>query len=232
MAWGLKKFRQYITSFSEKDMVYIIIVCGLSILLFYHGCNKHKDPADVSKPALQPTVEKKDKKGTVYTEVKGTIYTQAQMNHVTDSFKKVLGKGKVVQVIETVTPPIHDTVPVVVYVDTLNHLLSAKDSTKFRRIGFTGNWVTKKGTFTLDIAPDTATYVTTWKHRLFRPDELTANIYHTNDMFKPTLGSVYTAKTPKAIIDVALFVGYDPFLKRVVTAPGIGLHLFSIKRKN
>jgi hypothetical protein len=201
------------------------------VLLCYNGCEHSTSPANVSKPALQPTVDKKDKSGTPYTEVKGTIYTQAQMNHVTDSFKKELRKGKVVQVINTVSPPVHDTIPVPVYVDTLNHLLSAADSTKFRKIAFTGNWATKKGTFTLDIAPDTATYITTWKHRLFRADELTANIYHTNDLYKPSMGNVYTAKTPKAVVDIDWFVGYDPFLKRVVTAPGIGIHIFSLQTK-
>ena len=231
LKWFVGKVKEYIINFSEKDLVYIILVVGLLIITLYRGCG-NKPSIAISKPALVPTVQKKDKSGTTYTEVTGTIYTEAQMKHVTDSFKKELKKGIVAQVINTVTPPVHDTVPVPVYVDSFNHILSAADSNKNRKIAFTGNWATKKGTFHLDIAPDTATYVNTWKHRLFRPDVLTANIYHTNDLYRPSFGNVYTSKTPKAIVDFDWFVGYDPFLKRIVTAPGIGLHIFSIKRKN
>lgn len=231
LKWFVGKVKEYIINFSEKDLVYIILVVGLLIITFYRGCG-NKPPIAISKPALVATVEKKDKSGTTYTEVKGTIYTEAQMRHVTDSFKKELKKGTVSQVINTVTSPVHDTVPVLVYVDTFNHILSAADSNKNRKIAFTGNWVSKKGTFILDITTDTATYITTWKHRLFRPDILTVNIYHTNDLYRPSFGNVYTSKTTKVIVDFDWFVGYDPFLKRFVTAPGIGLHIFSIKNKN
>lgn len=196
------------------------------------GCGRKDPNTEIKKPTLQPTEQKTDKKGTAYTEVEGTIYTQEQMNEVTDSFKRVLKKGKITQVLTTVTDSVHDTIPVPVYVDTTHHIMSASDSTKFRRMTFIGNWKTKEGQFTLFIAPDTATYVTAIKERLFRPDVLTTNIYHTNDLFKVKYGTVYTSKAPRSIIDFDVFIGYDFFRNQVVVAPGAGIHIFSIKRKN
>lgn len=227
----LEKLKKFFVEFSAKDLIYLFIILCL-LTLMPHGCGRKDPNTEVKKPAIVPTEQKTDKKGTVYTEIKGTIYTQEQMDHVTDSFRKVLKKGKVLQVLTTVTPPVHDTTPVPVYVDTTTHIMSASDSTKFYKQTFTGNWKTKAGQFTLYIAPDTASYVTTWKHRIFRPDELTANVYHTNDLMKPSAGNVYTAKAPKPIIDFDIFVGYNLLTGKPVIAPGAGIHIFSIKRKN
>jgi len=224
-------FKWLWSKFTVKDLFYLFIIICLLILML-RGCGRKDPNTEIKKPAIVPTEQKTDKKGTVYTEVKGTIYTQEQMNHVTDSFRKVLRKGKVIQVLTTVTPPVHDTTPVPVYVDTTTHILSATDSTKFRKLTFTGNWKTKAGQFTLDILPDTATYVTTWKNRIFRRDELTANIYHTNDMFKPSAGYVYTAKAPRPIIDFDIFAGVNLLTGKPVVAAGAGIHIFSIKVKH
>jgi hypothetical protein len=228
----LQRIKNIFIGFTEKDLIYVfIIICLISLLI--NNCHSGKDPnAVINKPAITPAVQKEDKKGTPYTEIKGTIYSQDDMNRVTDSFRKVLKNGKVVQVITTVTPPIHDTVPVPVYVDTLNHILSASDSNKFYKQTFTGNWATKKGQFTLYLAPDTATYVTTWKTHLFRRDELKVNVYHTDSLFTPVAGNVYTAKAPKPIIDFDVFLGVNLFTGKPVVAAGAGLHIFSIKRKN
>lgn len=227
----LEKVKQFFIQFSIKDMIYLFCIVCLFILL-PHGCGRKDPNIEIKKPLLVSTEQKTDRKGTIYTEIKGTIYTQEQMSHITDSFRKVLKKGKVAQVISTETVAIHDTVPVTIYVDSFQHILSSQDSTKFYKQTFTGNWITKKGQFTLYLAPDTATYVTTWKHRIFRPDILTSNVYHTNDLMRPVSGDVYTAKTPKPIINFGIFAGIDILTRRPVVAIGAGISLFSIKRKN
>ena len=227
----LQKIKSFLVEFSVKDLIYLfVIVCLLTLMP--HGCGRKDPNIEIKKPAIAPTEQKVDKKGTSYTEIKGTIYTQEQMDEVTDSFKRVLKKGKVTQVVTTVTAEIHDTIPVMVYVDTTNHIMSASDSTKYYKQTFTGNWKTKTGQFTFYLAPDIASYVTTWKQRLFRRDILTTNVYHTDTLFKPVMGNVYTAKAPRAIVDFDLFTGYDFVHRQWCVAAGAGLHVFSIKSKN
>lgn len=227
----LSKLKQFFVEFSAKDLIYLFIIVCL-LMLMPRGCGRRDPNTEIKKPILQPTEQKTDKKGTTYTEVKGTIYTQEQMDRLTDSFRKVLKKGKVSQVLQTVTDTVHDTARVPIYVDTIQHLMSASDSTKNYKQTFTGNWKTKEGQFMLFIKPDSATYVTTVKERLFRPNELTTNIYHSNDLFKPKYGTVYTSKAPRSLVDFDLFVGYNLLTGKPVIAPGVGLHVFSIKRKN
>jgi hypothetical protein len=227
----LSKLKQFFVEFSEKDLIYLFVIICL-LMLMPRGCGRKDPNIEIKKPTLQPTEQKTDKKGTSYTEVKGTIYTQEQMNEVKDSFQKVMKKGKVIQVITAVTAPVHDTVQVPVYVDTFHHIMSASDSTKFYKQTFTGNWKTKQGQFTFYLAPDTATYVTTWKTHWFKRDELTANVYHTDTLFKPVAGYIYTAKAPKPIVDFDLFLGYNFLTNKPVIAIGAGLHVFSIKSKN
>lgn len=228
---ALQKIKSFLVEFSIKDFIYLfIIVCLLTLMP--HGCGRKDSNTEIKKPAIVPTVQKVDKKGTSYTEIEGTIYTQEQMKQVTDSFRRVLGKGKVQQVTITIADPIHDTIPVPVYIDTFNHILRATDSSKFRKITFKGNWITKDGEFTLFIVPDTATYVTTLKERLFRPNLLTTNVYHTNDMFKPVQGTVYTSKASRPLLDFDVMMIYDVVHKQVGIGPGVGIHIFSIKRKN
>ena len=112
---------------------------------------------DVKIPDFKPTVQKTDKAGNTYTEVQGTLFTQDQMKHITDSMSKVLGKGKVTHVIETIT--VIDTVIQVkeedIYLDTITGSISAKDSTKNSYLGFSGNYKTKQATLTLRLTPDT-----------------------------------------------------------------------------
>jgi hypothetical protein len=110
-----------------KNGIYLLII-GLLPFLFYRGCSGKADfDPSVKKPALKPTVQKKDKNGTVYTEIKGTLFTEEQMKHITDSMSKALGKGKVQQIIETVT--VIDTEYEVkkFYIDSATGNIYAKD---------------------------------------------------------------------------------------------------------
>ena len=227
----LAKCKLFFSQFSAKDLIYLfIIICLLT--LTHKGCGRKDPNVEIKKPAMAPTEQKVDKKGTVYTKIEGTMYTQEQMKHVTDSFQKVLKNGKVLQVITAASAPIHDTVKVPVQVDTANHLMSATDSTKFYTLTFAGNWKTKIGRFTFYLAPDTATYITTWKTHIFKRDELSASVYHTDTLFKPVMGDVYTAKAPRALIDFDVFTGYDLLHMQPCIAIGAGIHIFSIKTKN
>lgn len=185
----------------------------------------------VQKPAIVAVVQKEDKKGTVYSELKGTLYTQQQMDKVTDSLRKVLGKGRVLQVTTTITKEVHDTVAITAYVDTFTHTIRAVDSNKSYRQTFSGNWQQHTSTFTLDITPDTATYITTWKTHWFKGDELFTNIYHTNPLFVPAEGNTYQAKAKRTIACIGPFVGcsYSGVWKPAIGV-GIVLNIIPIKR--
>jgi hypothetical protein len=225
-------FKKYFYVLNIKNVIYLLII-GLLPFLLYKGCsNKNDFGTSVKKPVLKPTVQKKDKNGTVYTEVKGTLFTEEQMKHITDSMAKALGKGKVQQIIETVT--VIDTEYEVkkFYIDSTTGNIYAQDSNKDSKISFAGNSKTGTGKFRLSLTPDTASYITTIKKHLFRASEINVNIYHTNHLFTPSMGSAYTSKSPKTIacIGPVIGVGYNgtlfPFL-----GVGITLNVVSIKIK-
>ena len=227
MQW-LKKY-SYILNM--KNVIYLLII-GLLPFLFYRGCSGKADfDPSVKKPALKPTVQKKDKNGTVYTEVKGTLFTEEQMKHITDSIGKALGKGKVQQIIETVT--VIDTEYEVkkFYIDSATGNIYAQDSNKDCKLSFAGNSKTGSGKFRLSLTPDTASYITTIKKHLFRASEMNVNIYHTNSMFAPSMGSAYTSKSPKTIacIGPVIGVGYNgtlfPFLGVGITLNVVGIKI-------
>lgn len=230
---AMQWLRKYFLAFNRKDSAYLLIIALLFFLSFYKGCShgSHSDTV-VKKPALKSTVQKKDKNGTVYTEVKGTLFTEEQMKHVTDSLRKALGKGKVAQVIETVT--VIDTEYEVkkFYIDTTTGDIFAQDSNKDSKISFAGNSKNGSGKFRLYLTPDTATYVTTIKNHLFRASEMSVNIYHTNSLFAPKMGSAYTAKTPKTIACIGPMIGMA-YNGSVIPIFGIGvtLNVIGIKIK-
>ena len=224
--------KRYIYSLTIRDLIHFLII-ALLFIVFFKGCpssgsSKH---TEVKEPALKPTTQKKDKNGTVYTELKGTLFTKDEMKHLTDSLAKALGKGKVEQVIKTVT--VIDTEYEVkkFYVDSATGDIYAQDSNKDCKMSFAGNSKTGTGKFKLSLTPDTASYITTIKKHLFRASEMNVNIYHTNSMFAPAMGSAYTAKTPKTIacIGPVIGIGYNgtlfPFLGIGITLNVIGIKI-------
>jgi uncharacterized protein YxjI len=225
--------KNYLKNFGWKDLIYLGTL--LFILFFLKNCHIGSPDSTnvVIKPALKPTVQMKDKAGNTYTEVQGTLFTEKEMRHVTDSFEKVLGKGKVVHVIETIT--VIDTEYKVekVNINTINGIVSAQDSNKNSQISFNGNYRLKTGSFHLRLTPDTASYITSIQTHWFKATNITVNIYHTNELFVPSMGTVYTSKVPKTIacIGPVAGIGYNgkpfPFI-----GIGITLNVIGIKIKN
>lgn len=211
----------------------LLIGLLVAVILFLRSCHIGiPERTDVKVPDFKPTVQRTDKAGNVYTEVQGTLFTKDQMQHITDSMSKVLGKGKITHVIETIT--VIDTVIQVkehdIYLDTVTGSITAKDSTKNSYLAFAGNYKTKQATLTLRLTPDTATFITTVKKHLLRPNEMNVNIYHTNDLFTPAQGKAYTATVPKTIGCIGPMVGVGingkPFL-----GVGITFNVLGIKMK-
>lgn len=180
-----------------------ILIAGLIAIIVVMGirsCSDKPEHVTIIKPALVPTVQKTDKKGTSYTEIKGTLYTQAQMKALSDSLRRVMGKGKVQSVVETVTDIDvqlkHDTL----YVDPSTGLIWVADSGKDIQITYLGNYKEDTGSFHVRLTPDTATRVTTFKTPLIGRPTMTVNEYHTNKLFTPVAGSAYSAKAPKTLL--------------------------------
>lgn len=190
--------KKLLSILTVKDYIFIGIIVVLLFLFLTKGCRK--DPnVQVVQPTLQKTTQKTDKKGNAYTEVKGTLYTEAQMKSITDSIKKVLGKGKVQTVTQTVTRIDTMLKQDTLYVDNETGEIYVADSNKNVQLSYRGNYKTKTGNFHMVLTPDTATGITTIKKHLFKANELTLNQYHTNSLFIPSEGYVYTAKIPKVL---------------------------------
>lgn len=219
--------------FTIRDYVFGGIIILLGVLLLTRGCHKDDNVITVL-PVLRPTTQKVDNNGNTYTEIKGTIYTQAQMKAITDSIQKALGKGKVTQVTQTVTRIDTFLKQDTMYVDPATGYIYVADSQKDVQLSYTGNWKLDTGSFHMKLTPDTATSVTTIKKHLLRADELTLNEYHTNSLFIPSEGYVYTAKVPKVIAVVGPVVGGGITSSGKWEAfAGLGLtfNLFSIKSR-
>lgn len=182
-------------------LVAIIVVMGL------RRCSDRPENTQITEPPLVPTVQKTDKKGTQYTEIKGTLYTEAQMKRLTDSFRKVLGKGEVTGVINTVTRIDtflqHDTL----IVNNETGEIYAADSSPYHKVSYTGNYLLHTGGFQMTFRDDTATYISAIKKRLLRPDLYTTSVYHSNPFFKPSAGNSYTIAPKKVIAVIGPCVG-------------------------
>lgn len=201
----LGTIEKFFMTLTIREYILLTIIVILTIL-FLRGYFHKDDNVITVLPVLKPTTQKTDKKGTQYTEIKGTLYTKDQMKIITDSIQRVLGKGKVVQVTRTVTKV--DTVikQDTMFVDASGYLYIA-DSQKDFQLSYTGNWKDKQGHFHMKLTPDTATGVTTIKKHLLRANELLLNEYHTNSLFIPSEGYVYTAKVPKVIGAIGPTIG-------------------------
>lgn len=220
----------------KRDYIYIFIVV---VLLFFvlKGCGTASLSKNIIKePSLQPTYQKTDKKGNTYTEVTGKLYTPEQMKNIVDSISKTLSVKpqsirsvtKVVTIIDTQYQTNN------VYIDTLNHIIFSFDSSKDHYISYKGSYLQSagKGDFTFRLTPDTATYVNIIQKHLLKPNTYKVDIYHTNKLFTPAVGTSYSFKEPKIIGCIGPFLGvsYNGSISPVVGI-GITFNLIGIKRK-
>lgn len=182
--------------------VLIVGLLAVIVVMILRSCSDKPENMEVKKPALTPAVQKVDKAGTTYSEIKGTLYTQAQMKAVSDSFGKLLGKGKVQSVSGAVTDIDtflkHDTL----FVDPSSGLVWVADSSKNIQVSYLGNYKADTGSFHVRLTPDTATRITTFKTPLIGRASMSLNEYHTNDLFAPVAGYTYMAKAPRTLLVV------------------------------
>lgn len=212
--------KNILKNFGFKDIFYMVIIY---ILLSYYPSNSY-----VEKPSFKPVVNKTDKKGTSYTEIKKDVFDKAYVDKLTDSFAKVL-KKKVRDVIVVETPVYIDTHSNNFVIDTVNKLVRDSIITKDYFILYTANYALKSSNFKVNLTTDTATYLTTYKRKL-RTTEMFVSIYHTNSLFKSTSGYSYTVenKKPRIVLGPSIGVMYDGAIKPYI---GVGLtyNLLSLK---
>lgn len=184
--------------FTWKDFIYILVILfAIWVTTRFNSC--HSSIGD-KHLTISPVEQKVDKKGTSYSEIKVNEVSQVDMKHITDSIRKVLGKGQVQTIIKEITGDvIYKDTNKVVYIDSSKGDITSIDSTKDIKVSFTGNYKKKTGEFDIHLTPDTVTIISNVKHHWFKPDELTTNTYHTNSLFTPVQGSSYTIK-PKRMI--------------------------------
>lgn len=210
--------------------IFIPILLLLAIFL-QRGCKRpeliRNDPN-----IMKPVENKVDKKGTPYVEIKEQMYTKAQVKEITDSFRRNF-KGK---------PQIKEVIRYVAYVDTSlktegpkidtfegNVTISDSFQSKDVYISYKGSSLTKTGTFNLSLTPDTTTFLVAEKKKLFKANERTINIYHTNSLIKTAVGTAYTEKIPKPILTLIAGGYYDPILNKYGFCISAGVPLITIK---
>ncbi len=190
-------------------------LCAAIIVIIFLAIRNHHAANQINTvpPTIQLVQNKVDKKGTDYTEIKQVLYTQDQVNHMTDSLRKVLGKSKVdgVTVVTSNLQGQLKTDSKTFYIDTGKHTIFDSYRDKGIYMEYSGNFDTHYGLFKFGFTPDTAMYITTSKNHWFKPNEYSIDIYHTNSYFtKATIGgSSYTFKEARPWLTIGPSVGVN-----------------------
>lgn len=220
--------KNFITSFSFKDLIYIILII-IVFMIMRKGCTNKEA---ITVPTLQPVINKVDKRGAVYTEITGQIYTKDQIKELLDSFAKVSGNKPLsghafIKEVVRVDTVFHTDI---MYIDTFNHTVFDTFYNKDIQIGYRGNYLTRKGAFNLNLTPDTASYITYLNRHLFKATTMKVDVYHTNRLYKPVAGVSYTTSVPKVLFTVGPSLGilYDGNIRPYVGI-GITYNLWSYK---
>ena len=226
-----------------KFQYYIYI--GLIILLSLIGIRisdwvkKEKNPITTMQPVITPVVQKIDKQGTPFSEVKQETYSKEQFNKMTDSIRKEL-KASAVKSISKEIVYIHDTIHTdgkTFYFDTTKKTIFDSYLDKNLYMEYTGNLSTHYGLFKFGLIPDTATYIETFKRHLFKANEYDLNIYHSNEYFQKAVigGESYTFKAKKPVLVFGPYIGGEYLLNQKKFSPSIGVaivyNLMTIKSK-
>lgn len=214
--------------------VLIVALLAIIVVMGIQRCSDSPENAQLIEPPLAPVVQKVDKAGTAYDEIRGTLYTEVQMKALTDSFRKILNKGKVTQVTTTETRIDTFLKQDTLIVNNETGEIYAADSSPYHKVSYTGNYKLHTGGFQMTFRDDTATYISTIKKRLLRPDLYTTSVYHSNPFFKPSAGNSYTVAPRKVIASVGPTIGYGITTSGKPEAYiGIGLtfNLLGIKTK-
>lgn len=210
----------------------IPILLGLSIFC-YRGCGGPK-PVISDPNVLKPVIQKVDKAGKPYVEIKQEVYTKAQMKEITDSLRRNL-KGKpqikeVIRYVSVIDTSFNTNGPTM---DTSNQSWVVTDTldTKDIHIDYKGDFKAQDGVFHFRLNPDTTTILSTVKNRFFRANERNTVIYHTNSLFRTSVGSSYTEKIPKPIFVVSGGGYYDIFRNQWGVCISAGVPFFTVYNK-
>ena len=210
----------------------IPILLGLAIFC-YRGCGESK-PIISDSNTLKPVIQKVDKTGKPYVEIKQEVYTKAQMKEITDSLRRNF-KGKpqikeVIRYVSVVDTSFNTDGP---SLDTSNQNWVVTDTldTKDIHIDYKGDLKAKDGTFNFQLKADTTTILSTVKNRFFRADERNIVIYHTNSLINTSVGSSYTEKIPKPIFVVSGGGYYDLLRNQWGFCISGGVPLFTVYNK-
>jgi len=220
-------------------MKYLVIVLGIIILLLCgviiyknHQYNKLQVQT-TEKPIFAPVLQKSDKNGNNYVEIKQTLYTQDQMNKVTDSLRRVYKSGKIVGQVQIVTKL--DTISQIIPIYIHDTLITVVDSNRYIKQSFQGNLNTNSGQFHLDLTNDTMTYIDAVKYRIFKANEHNIIINHSNPYLSTISGNAIKLKEKKvqAVFGPYFGFGYSPMSNRLEPTLGLSLtyNLISIYKK-
>lgn len=230
----LTSLKSFIAKISMEDFL-LLIACIIIFVLFIK--NKHLNNTildNVIPPPIVAVEHKIDKKGTEYSEIKQTLYTQNEVNHMTDSLRKILRASKITGVTTEISNlngqiTTHNTITH----DTIYQTISDTSKNKFLTLTYFGDLKNQIGKFTFEFVPDTATYVSSFKKHWFKPTDYSINIYHTNNYFKEAViaGSSYTYKEPKILFTFGPTIGYDFINKKSILGIGLTYNLISIKKR-
>lgn len=224
-------------TFSILNVLETVVILILIILLF-RNCNKPDIESQANLPKIDTVKKHVDSKGVIHADITQHFFTESQVKQMTDSLRKVWNVKQISGITTTVTT-IHDTIPVIMLIDTNKHTITALDSIKDIFISFEGNTVSNRGIFNFELTADTQTIAfVKMKRKLFQPQEYKASVTHTNSLFNTVAGSSFTTKEKTTLLTFGVGTGIAIGLNDksiIVTKPavfaGVMINLFSIKSR-
>lgn len=220
-------------SFTFKVWHLLLTLLGvLLISISVHKCNSIKNTTNITTdaPVLVKPVEKTDKNGNKYEQIKENVYTEAQLKNITDSLKRVYKVSKV-----------NRHVTLVDKIDTTFHngsiIFNPKDSgilavqyTKYDTIVIKGILGQNTDIFTLKLANDTIKLDFVEKDHLFRSNEEFVNFSHSNKLIATFAAESYTHNLRRDLVDFGVGVMYDILHNKVAIGPTLTLNIFTLSK--
>lgn len=201
------------------------LIGGLILIIFWYF--KNKQPASVVIDTnFKPVTEYQDKEGKDHQVVPNQEVSPQVMRSLIDSIAASL-KGKNVQVI---TQVIQKT-------DTVFRESVTMDSNCNFEVNKVDPYLTIKVKGNKDFADitlqtiDTITFALTKTKHLFKADVTQIDINNTNPYNKVKEGRSYSIRTPKTLVSIGPYVGYDFINMRPAAGIAVTFPIFNIKSK-
>ena len=210
---------------NNKGLIFTILKYGVIIVvtsLLVRGLCNPPTPLPVIDNNIEEVKTLRDRNNNLVAVIEQKSIEIVEKSHIVDSLahalklkpKHIKGLDREVTVLDTV------------WRDSIIYI-SGPDSTVISR---RDRWVSilavaKPNERYIDfrLAPDTLTRVKVVKNPIFGRETTQNYLIHSNPYFKTTHGDSYEERQKRAIFNLSVSIGYDPFQRRFFGGPTIGV---------